>query len=278
MENKEFVQGVLNHFQLKIDEEKLHEVTFSKELPYDGKENKASYILYPFYANRPYILIALKNMSNSKSLEMIYFREDEHDVFSGISERKGQPEIPYYPYDYLDISNRIANRLVQIFPYTHLESLESLLSEIMENLSSVIDEYHEDPRISFIEEDLNAKVYIHGYELDPDIDLLPSLMDAKVKYEDVMNLLMMTNLGVSNNLTPYFPDKDVVDDSSFLSLVGDLSVDGLRYIRGQIKEINKGLIYHEHNGFILENEWYFDDNRNLYLIALVNSVKGIKTK
>lgn len=277
MENKEFFQKVLNHFQVEMDEKKLSDVTFNAELPDDGEGNKVTYVLYPFYANRPYVLIVLQNMSVSKSLEMIYYEEKEHDVFSSIIDGDEQLEVPYYPYDYLDISNSIANRLVQLFPYTHLNTLENLLSKIMENLSNVIENYHEDPRIRFIEEHFNAEVKLFGYELDPDINLLSSLMTAKVKYDNVMNLLMVYNLGISNKLTPYSSYKNLVN-SSYLSIVGEFTVDTLSEMDHLIKDINKGLKYNEQIGFLCEDEWYFDDKVNLYLVALVNSVKGIKTK
>lgn len=275
MNLKKYVELTLEEFNLPLDEEKYNYSNFSVYKNYNDHSVSYDYVLYTFSQNYPYLIFYLRNNTNKITRQLIYVNSKPL-IIEG--EKNDIGEIEFYAlddvFDYEEITQIVANRIIEVFPYEEKKILINILDDIMQNFRNTVEKFI-DERYPIIL-DTTPNVSFEGNNFD-------------FTLEEIIELPLLNDSAISNALEEqrtYFLEAIkygfVAKEDLLLFLEGpeqyglklEEDSDIYEYLDGVIDNINHNLEYDADNDidFSIDISSGEDDDLDYYLYSVVEKV------
>ncbi|MBU8567962.1 hypothetical protein KM914_16305 [Virgibacillus pantothenticus] len=275
MNLKKYVELILEEFNLPLDEEKYNYSNFSVYKNYNDHSVSYDYVLYTFSQNYPYLIFYLRNNTNKIARQLIYVNSKPL-IIEGEKNNIGEIELYAHDdvFDYEEITQIVANRIIEVFPYEEKKILINILDDIMQNFRNTVEKFID-------------KRYPIILDTTPNVSFEGNSFDFTLK--EIIELPLLNDSAISNALEEqraYFLEAIkygfVAKEDLLLFLEGPEQY-GLKleedsyiyeYLDGVINNINHNLEYDAANDidFSIDISSGEDDDLDYYLYSVVEKV------
>ncbi|WP_419893498.1 hypothetical protein [Oceanobacillus kimchii] len=182
MNLKKYVELTLEEFNLPLDEEKYNYSNFSVYKNYNDHSVSYDYVLYTFSQNYPYLIFYLRNNTNKIARQLIYVNSKPL-IIEGEKNDIGEIELytPFDVFDYEEITQIVANRIIEVFPYEEKQILINILDDIMQNFRNTVEKFIDERYSVILDTTPNATFERNTFDFTlKEIIELPFLNDSAI--------------------------------------------------------------------------------------------------
>lgn len=182
MNLKKYVELTLEEFNLPLDEEKYNYSNFSVYKNYNDHSVSYDYVLYTFSQNYPYLIFYLRNNTNKIARQLIYVNSKPL-IIEGEKNDIGEIELytPFDVFDYEEITQIVANRIIEVFPYEEKQILINILDDIMQNFRNSVEKFIDERYSVILDTTPNATFERNTFDFTlKEIIELPFLNDSAI--------------------------------------------------------------------------------------------------